>query len=667
MKPSEKTRRSLTSKFLWVAWLSLTVVVSACAPGKLGFRQELDQTADELSSLEGRLATDPGACIDYLALCERAMTLCLMLDTPEAQTVCGQIDSRCNANLTKYCGDVTDSGAPPPAADSGAAEPDSGVSPPSAVCGDGSCEEGEDCGSCPADCSCTPQTVSFGAAADSYVAEASPSSNYGSASKLKTDQNDDEITYLRFALSGIAGAVQGAQLRLYVTNGSSSGPAVHTSDPGWVESGITWADRPGPSAAPVASTGSFSSGWLEVDVTAAVTGDGELSLVLVPTSSNGADFHSREGSNPPQLIVTYAGGGSSTPPPPPPPPPADSGTVEPDSGVTPPPPPPPDSGTVEPDSGVTPPPPPPPPGSEITFVAMGDTKSGIDVCQQNFETMLNLDPNAIGVFFTGDLTSDGEAGQWHDFVSGCVDLGGGGKVRRDLSDWNSNYMRLVGVVGNHDTHASDWLSNWNNYLSGQANLGTKGAVFSMIHGNAQFIVLDSTGDAMSTSNQTAELENMLAGAPSTVKWRFVFYHHPIYTCSYKSPWGSGTKWARVFEQYGVDMVFNGHAHVYERSCPMKLNSATSKMDCQQDGAPGGVVYVTTGGAGAGPGSGSFDSSSRSASGDDYDCGQTLKMAYGDSKGHHYCHITVGASQARLNCYFPDNFSSAMDTYTITKP
>jgi hypothetical protein len=44
----------------------------------------------------------------------------------------------------------------------------------------------------------------------------------------------------------------------------------------------------------------------------------------------------------------------------------------------------------------------------------------------------------------------------------------------------------------------------------------------------------------------------------------------------------------IFETYGVDVVFNGHDHHYERTCPI-LNGAC---------AAGGVVYYITGGAGA---------------------------------------------------------------------
>lgn len=47
----------------------------------------------------------------------------------------------------------------------------------------------------------------------------------------------------------------------------------------------------------------------------------------------------------------------------------------------------------------------------------------------------------------------------------------------------------------------------------------------------------------------------------------------------------------LFEQYGVDLVFNSHTIVYERSHPLRAG----KVDFQ-----GGITYIVAGGAGAMP-------------------------------------------------------------------
>jgi len=48
---------------------------------------------------------------------------------------------------------------------------------------------------------------------------------------------------------------------------------------------------------------------------------------------------------------------------------------------------------------------------------------------------------------------------------------------------------------------------------------------------------------------------------------------------------------RIFEQYGVDIVFTSHAIVYERSHPIRED----KLDFEK-----GVRYIVTGGAGTRP-------------------------------------------------------------------
>jgi len=58
----------------------------------------------------------------------------------------------------------------------------------------------------------------------------------------------------------------------------------------------------------LASLGAVSvNTWYEVDVTSLVTGDGTYSLRISSTSTNGADYSSKEGTNPPELVLTLGG------------------------------------------------------------------------------------------------------------------------------------------------------------------------------------------------------------------------------------------------------------------------------------------------------------------------------------------------------------------------
>jgi hypothetical protein len=465
---------------------------------------------------------------------------------------------------------------------------------------------------------CVPQTLQLTAEADTYVDENNPSSNFGDATELLIDQGPDQQALLRFTVANTTAPVTSAKLRLNVTNSSSDGPAIHlTSDP-WDEATVTWDTRPMPDGAAITDLGNVDTGWLLVDVTSAVTGDGSYAFLLIPGSSNGMDFGSKEGGSAPELVVTT--GNCPQPPPDSGPPPGDG-----------------QSGQVV-----------------FSFFAVGDTRSNPNIAQQNFQSMSLLDPTAIALFNSGDLTADGEDSQWQDHVQ-AVNLGSAGKIRMDMTGWSAANIRYFGIIGNHDIHDSNWLANWNKYLPGQQGMGhngSDGVWFSATYGNALFIVLDSHH---SYSTQTTWLQQELAAAAANpaIKWKFVFFHRPVYPCNYKSPFDDGVPWVREFEQYGVDMVFTGHAHVYERTCAMVGGQ------CQQ----GGVVYVISGGGGAGTGD-INPTKTDTAGTDSYDCSQILQV--GKSNWHHYCHLQINDNTLSYDCYPHTATTNPEDSYTIVK-
>jgi len=121
-------------------------------------------------------------------------------------------------------------------------------------------------------------------------------------------------SYIRFTVSGVTGAVQNATLRLFVTNGSPNGPSLYLTDNSWSETGITWNNRPAPISGAIADVGAVTANtWAEYNVTAQVTGDGTYDFVLLPDSTDGVTFYSREGASPPQIVLTFASGPAPTP------------------------------------------------------------------------------------------------------------------------------------------------------------------------------------------------------------------------------------------------------------------------------------------------------------------------------------------------------------------
>lgn len=114
------------------------------------------------------------------------------------------------------------------------------------------------------------------------------------------------------------------------------------------------------------------------------------------------------------------------------------------------------------------------------------------------------------------------------------------------------------------------------------------------YGAARIAVIDSNLNAELLRDVVAPwLREVLSD--ESLRWRFVAMHHPPYSVG---PHGRGGKLAPIrdalvpaFESAGVDVVFAGHDHLYERTHPM-LSGAVVEQ------GRSGVVYVVTGAGGA---------------------------------------------------------------------
>jgi hypothetical protein len=157
-----------------------------------------------------------------------------------------------------------------------------------------------------------PEVVVLAPSADAHVQSGGPASNYGTADHLRAKSDSTTYRgYLRFDVPGFVTDVRRATLRLRVTDASPSGGAVFavsnayagTSTP-WTETGLTWSNAPALAGAALASAGSAATGaWIEFDVTAAVAGPGALPLALQSLSDDSVRYSSREGADPPQLVL----------------------------------------------------------------------------------------------------------------------------------------------------------------------------------------------------------------------------------------------------------------------------------------------------------------------------------------------------------------------------
>jgi len=107
------------------------------------------------------------------------------------------------------------------------------------------------------------------------------------------------------------------------------------------------------------------------------------------------------------------------------------------------------------------------------------------------------------------------------------------------------------ALGNHDDPNQRFYKPFN--LGGQRYRTFK-------KGNVRFFVLDSN---YMDPEQVKWLEKELAASGSD--WKIPYFHHPLYTSAARGPEQELRSILEpIFVKYGVEVVFNGHEHIYER-------------------------------------------------------------------------------------------------------
>jgi predicted phosphodiesterase len=131
-------------------------------------------------------------------------------------------------------------------------------------------------------------------------------------------------------------------------------------------------------------------------------------------------------------------------------------------------------------------------------------------------------------------------------------------------------VKFYASLGNHDNTNEIFYKPFN--MNGES-------YYTYKKGNVRFFVLNSN---YMDQKQLAWLETQLQGAGKS-DWKICYFHHPLYTSAkFHGPsLDLRQSLEPLFIKYGVDVVFSGHEHVYERVHPQN-----------------GVYYFTEGASGS---------------------------------------------------------------------
>ncbi|MCC6445863.1 MAG: metallophosphoesterase family protein [Armatimonadetes bacterium] len=201
------------------------------------------------------------------------------------------------------------------------------------------------------------------------------------------------------------------------------------------------------------------------------------------------------------------------------------------------------------------------PGKGFSFVAYGDNRTNNEDHRKVVQSILPLKPDFL--VNTGDLVAKGSRPeQWEAFFRTAGPL-----LAR---------APLYPSLGNHEGNSSLYFQLF--------DLPGKKRYYSFDYGNCHIICLDSNSAFMSREEQRRWLVENLS-THQDAAFRIVFFHHPPYsltTSENRQKYSEAIReqWQKLFEQYRVSLVLNGHDHNYQRA------------------AVNGIQYIVTGGGGA---------------------------------------------------------------------
>ncbi|MDT8286407.1 MAG: metallophosphoesterase [Elusimicrobiales bacterium] len=229
---------------------------------------------------------------------------------------------------------------------------------------------------------------------------------------------------------------------------------------------------------------------------------------------------------------------------------------------------------------------PPPEKDSFTFLAFGESGSGSPEQAELAEQMERLSPALV--IHTGGLTESGldedaDAQYFGPYaellartpffpVPGSSEYGPDAATAEGKNFFRENYSPFQSIPLN----------------------GLPPHYYYFDIANARFIALDSNAFAgaaaapalVKNSKQYKWLDYVLSRTKKD--WKFVVLHHPVYSSGDYGILEEMNETLRpLFEKHQVDVVFQGHERLYERTAPLVEDKRTG----------GGPVYVTLGGGG----------------------------------------------------------------------
>lgn len=247
----------------------------------------------------------------------------------------------------------------------------------------------------------------------------------------------------------------------------------------------------------------------------------------------------------------------------------------------------------------------PAPGScaAFRFVAGGDSRGeelplvGYQPSRQFPDIMSSIAAQGpLFVLHTGDFVRTGDkADQWAEEMPNLERV--------------SKSIPFFMIMGNHDDGPGVGAgARFNSVFEYPADGPDKvDDYYSFVVGNVLFVGMSTY--TWSFDAQIDWLKTLLVAHKADVDWRVLFFHTPVWSSgahgNNEGDKARAAKLVPILDEFGVDVVFHGHDHDYERFHPSKGGwggvprvITPLPLDGGRRGVATGTTYIVTGGAGA---------------------------------------------------------------------
>lgn len=219
----------------------------------------------------------------------------------------------------------------------------------------------------------------------------------------------------------------------------------------------------------------------------------------------------------------------------------------------------------------------------ISFVFISDSHANSDNGIENYQKLMTDAftnyPNTQFIMHGGDIVDDG------NFLDEWTQI------------WKSTSIYATSIpsgytMGNHDVGGDGkeiFAKGWELPKNGPDFM--KEYTYSFDSGEVHFIVMNSEGDEVTMAKQAEWLREDIQ--KSNKKWKMVMFHKPVYhTEKGRGDYIENTQtyFGPILEQLGVDLVLEGHDHVYSHTYPMKAGKPLKNGER-------GTVYLAGGTSG----------------------------------------------------------------------